>query len=263
LGWKIVRKALDYTIEELERIVLERRKQREYVGNLTKNFSDRLFTAIQTAVVELRRRGLNELGEPRLIDHPAGGGRRALQVPIEDWGIIFVPLVGAARPNIRDEAQIGPISSAICGRIAVFMGNEARRSRSNDYSFARWFLVLWGYGWPRQGSTIEHRFTLLAYALLNSFVKDIFRDLAPAATTLGTRWTPANAPTSSACRAMRLRVSINGSLLPGTAQRTRQILKPRRGSKSPAGTLKLAVDFNRRRRHIFHILYKLRAFRSP
>jgi hypothetical protein len=171
------KKELDYTIEELQRVVLERRKQRDYVNGLTKTFSERLFTALQAAVVEMRQRGLNELGEPRLIDHPAGGGRRALQIPIEDWGIIFVPLVGAARPNIRDEAQIaGAAFKQICGRIAVFMGNEPNEESFYDFIIlpdGSWFA--WGYGWPRQDSTIEDTdFTLLAYALLNSFVKDIF-----------------------------------------------------------------------------------------
>jgi hypothetical protein len=184
------KKQLDYTIAELERIVLERRKQRDFVGGLTKNFSERLFTAIQAAVVEMRQRGLNELGEPRLIDHPAGGGRRALQVPIEDWGIIFVPLVGAARPNIRDEAQIaGSNFKQICGRIAVFMGNEPDEESFYDFIIlpdGSWFA--WGYGWPRQDSTIEDTdFKLLAYALLNSFVKDIYVTWrARRDTTLGT-----------------------------------------------------------------------------
>jgi hypothetical protein len=183
------KKQLDYTIEELERVLLERRKQREHVASLTRNFCDRLFTALQTSVLEMRSRGLNELGEPRFIDHPAGGGRRALQIPIEDWGIIFVPLIGAARPNIRDEAQIaGSNFKQVCGRIAVFMGNEPNEESFYDFIIlpdGSWFA--WGYGWPRQDSTIEDTdFTLLAYGLLNSFVKDIFVTWRPRReTTLG------------------------------------------------------------------------------
>lgn len=171
------KKALALAVEELERILLERRRQREFVTNLTKNFSEKLFNALKTAIYDLRERGLIELGEPRLIDHPAGGGRRALQVPIEDWTIIFVPLVGTARPSIRDEAQIpGQAFKQICGRIAVFIGSEPTEESFYDFiilSDGSWFA--WGYGWPRQDSTIEDTdFNLLAYALLNSFIKDIF-----------------------------------------------------------------------------------------
>jgi hypothetical protein len=180
---------LEYTIEELQRIVLERRKQRDHVTNLTKKFADNLFNALHSAVLDLRERGLAELGEPRLVDHPAGGGRRALQIPIEDWNIIFVPLVGAARPNIRDEAQIhGAAFKQICGRIAVFIGSEPTEESFYDMIIlpdGSWFA--WGYGWPRQDSTMEDTdFTLLAYALLNSFVKDIFVTWRPRRdTTLG------------------------------------------------------------------------------
>ncbi len=168
---------LERAVEELEQVLLERRKQREHVNALTKTFADRLFNAIQAVVAEMRERGLTELGEPRLVDHPAGGGRRALHVPVEDWGIIFVPLIGAARPNFKDEAQIsGAAFKQICGRIAVFIGNDPAEESFYDFiilSSGSWFA--WGYGWPRQDSTIEDTdFTLLAYALMGSFVKDIF-----------------------------------------------------------------------------------------
>ncbi|HLV37007.1 MAG TPA: hypothetical protein VKY59_17920 [Spirillospora sp.] len=171
------KKELDNTIAELQQLLLERRKQRNHLNELTRNFTDRLFAALQSAVLDLRERGLTELGEPRLIDHPAGGGRRALQIPIEDWAIIFVPLVGTARPNIRDEAQIpGAAFKQLCGRIAVFIGSDPAEESFYDFIIlpdGSWFA--WGYGWPRQDSTIEDTdFTLLAYALLNSFVKDIF-----------------------------------------------------------------------------------------
>ena len=91
--------------------------------------------------------------------------------------VSFVPLVGAARPNIRDEAQIAGASfKQICGRIAVFIGSEPDEESFYDFIIlpdGSWFA--WGYGWPRQDSTIDETdFTLLAYGLLNSFVKDIF-----------------------------------------------------------------------------------------
>ncbi|MBZ0303999.1 MAG: hypothetical protein K8J31_29945, partial [Anaerolineae bacterium] len=180
---------LERAVSEVERILLERRRQREYVSNLTRNFADRLFDALKAAIFDLRDRGLVELAEPRLVDHPAGGGRRALQIGIEDWGIIFVPLVGTARPNIRDEAQIpGAAFKQISGRIAVFIGSDPAEESFYDFiilSDGSWFA--WGYGWPRQDSTIEDTdFKLLAYALMNSFIKDIFVTWRPRRdTTLG------------------------------------------------------------------------------
>ena len=170
-------KERDQAIAEIERLLAERRSQREFVTVQTEVFTEKLFNAIHAAVLDLRRRGMSELGEPRIIDHPAGGGRRALQLAIEDWSIIFVPLVGVARPNIRDEAQIpGVFFKQICGRIAVFIGNDPLEESFYDIlilSDGSWFA--WGYGWPRQASTIDETdFEMLAYALVNSFVKDIF-----------------------------------------------------------------------------------------
>ena len=175
--------------KEIETIILERRKQREYVRKQTAEFTEQLFNALKVAAIEIREKGLSEIGEPRLIDHPAGGGRRALQIPIEDWSVIFVPLVGLARPNGRDEAQFaGTFFKQIAGRIAVFIGNEPETNSFFDFLIlpnGAWFG--WGYGWPRQASTIEETdFKLLAYGLLTSFIKDIFSTWRPRAeTTLG------------------------------------------------------------------------------
>ncbi len=94
-----------------------------------------------------------------------------------------------ARPHIRDEAQLPGIAfQQICGRIAVFIGNEPSEEAFYDFlilSDGSWFA--WGYGWPRQASTIEETdFDMLAYALLNSFIKDIFVTWRPRReTTLG------------------------------------------------------------------------------
>ncbi|MBL8162784.1 MAG: hypothetical protein JNJ61_12425 [Anaerolineae bacterium] len=160
----------------LESILLARRGQREYLVQQTAAFTDALFTALQTVIYECQDRGLSELGEPRLIEHPAGAGRRALQVPIEDWSVLFVPLPGTAWPNVRDEAQIpGSSFKEQCGRIAVFIGSEPDAPSFYDFLIlpnGSWFA--WGYGWPRQGSTLDQtNFKQLAYELLASFVKDI------------------------------------------------------------------------------------------
>lgn len=160
----------------LERILLSRRSERDYIQKKTIQFVDSLFSALRTVIYECRERGLSELGEPRLVDHPAGGNRRALQVPIEDWSVIFVPLVGEAWPNARDEAQIpGSAFKELCGRIAVFIGSDPDALSFYDFLIlpnGSWFA--WGYGWPRQESTFESTdFRVLAFELIESFVKDI------------------------------------------------------------------------------------------
>lgn len=169
-------KAVENAYKTLETTLSQRRNQRAFLQKQTSIFTESLFGALQTAIYECRENGLAELGEPRLIDHPAGAGRRALQISIEDWSVIFVPLVGTAWPNARDEAQIpGSAFKELCGRIAVFIGSEPDTASFYDFLIlpnGSWFA--WGYGWPRQASTIEETdFRALAYELLASFVRDI------------------------------------------------------------------------------------------
>ena len=164
------------SFQQLEKVLLSRRDQRAYLNQQTEEFADALFAALQQVVYECRERGLTELGEPRLLDHPAGAGRRALQIPIEDWSVLFVPLVGTAWPNARDEAQIPGVSfKELCGRIALFIGSEPDAPSFFDIlilSNGSWFA--WGYGWPKQAATLEDtNFKSLAYELLASFIRDI------------------------------------------------------------------------------------------
>jgi hypothetical protein len=173
----------------MEEIFSQRRAQREYLNEQTAAFVDTLFATFQSVIDECRQRGITEFGDPRMIDHPAGGGRRALQVPIEDWSVIFVPLVGLARPNIKDEAQIpGSAFKELSGRVAVFIGSEPDANAIYDFLIlpnGAWFA--WGYGWPRHGSTIEEtNFRALCFELLASFAKDIRVTWRPRVeTTLG------------------------------------------------------------------------------
>lgn len=169
-------KSHERLVAEMESSLKDRRSHRQRIIELTKVFTELLFQGLQTAVLDLRERGLTELGEPRLIDHPAGG-RRVLQIPIEDWSIMFVPLVGVARPNLRDEAQLPPAAfKELCGRMAVFIGSDPERRAFYDFLIladGAWFA--WGYGWPRQGAQMDTtNFNELAYELLNSFIQDIF-----------------------------------------------------------------------------------------
>lgn len=180
-------KLVDKAFHQLETVLLARREQRAYLNQQATAFADALFAALQQAVYECRERGLTELGEPRLVEHPAGGGRRALQIPIEDWSVIFVPLVGTAWPNPRDEAQIpGSAFKELCGRIGVFIGSEPDATSFFDFlilSNGSWFG--WGYGWPKQAATLEEtNFHVLAYELLASFVKDIHTTWRSRANTL-------------------------------------------------------------------------------
>jgi hypothetical protein len=176
-------------LSTIEEIFNQRRTQRDYLNQQTTAFVEALFATFNTVIEECRQRGITEFGEPRMIDHPAGGGKRALQIPIEDWSVIFVPLAGLARPNIKDEAQIpGSAFKELSGRIAVFIGSEPDANAIYDILIlpnGSWFA--WGYGWPRHGSTIEEtNFPALCMELLASFAKDIRVTWRPRAeTTLG------------------------------------------------------------------------------
>jgi len=83
-----------------------RRAQQEKIEKLLKEFPRRLYSGFESAVSKALAYGITNLGQPQRIPHPAGGWRQALRLPIDDWSIIIVPLVGAARPNLRDEARI-------------------------------------------------------------------------------------------------------------------------------------------------------------
>jgi hypothetical protein len=171
----------------LENTLIARRDQRAYLNEQTETFAEALFVALQQVIYECQDHGLAELGQPRFLEHPAGGGRRALQIPIEDWSVIIVPLIGTAWPNMRDEAQIpGAAFKELCGRIAVFIGSEPEATSFFDFLIlpnGSWFA--WGYGWPKQATTLEDTdFRALAYELLSSFIKDIHTTWRPRAETL-------------------------------------------------------------------------------
>lgn len=167
----------DKAFEAIEKNLAERRKQRENAKKHTQHFADELFKALQEVAKECQAKGIKEIGTPRLIDHPAIAGKHALNLPIEDWNIVFVPLAGAARPNVRDEAQIAQVAfKRTCGRIAAFIGNDPNTNAFYDFIIlpsGGWFA--WGYGWPLQADTMEDTdFHTLALELLSRFTADIF-----------------------------------------------------------------------------------------
>lgn len=172
----------DHPINLLRRVLTTRQQQLANIERLMQEFSKRLFIGMENAVKKATDAGIPSLGAPRRLQHPAGGWRQALQVQIEDWSVIIVPLVGAAWPNPRDEAQIpGARFKEPCGRIALFVGDNPDAESFYDvllYSDGFWFA--WGYGWPRVADDIEHTdFEVLAFELLASFVKDIHTTWRP------------------------------------------------------------------------------------
>jgi hypothetical protein len=165
-----------HPIHTLRRELNEQRAQRERIERLLQEFTEKLFAGFERAVEVAIASGVKGLHKPRRLPHPAGGWRQALQLPIEDWFVIVVPLVGAARPNVRDEARLPNVRfKELSGRLALFIGDEPTGESFYDilvFSDASWFA--WGYGWPRMADAIATTdFDYLAFELLASFVKDI------------------------------------------------------------------------------------------
>ncbi|MFQ3535936.1 MAG: hypothetical protein SNJ58_08665 [Aggregatilineales bacterium] len=165
-----------HPIHTLRKELNEQRKQRERVEQLLQDFTGKLYAGFEQAVEIALQMGIKGLHKPRRLPHPAGGWRQALQLQIEDWFVVIVPLVGAARPNIRDEARLPNARfKELCARIALFIGDEPTGESFYDvliFSDASWFA--WGYGWPRMADAIEATdFNYLAFELLASFAKDI------------------------------------------------------------------------------------------
>lgn len=164
-------------ITRLDKLTRSRVESRNHLNAILQDFTERLFVALERAVDDLQAAGIKGLGKPRRITHPAGGDREALQLFIEDYNIIFVPMNGVARPNTEDEARIPPVQfKELCARIAVFLTNEPQATAFYDFilfSDRSWFA--WGYGWPKQQDDIEQTdFDSLALELLDSFIRDIF-----------------------------------------------------------------------------------------
>ncbi|MCE7946998.1 MAG: hypothetical protein DYG88_06175 [Chloroflexi bacterium CFX4] len=165
-----------HPLHALRREMNEQRAQREKIEQLLEQFTQKLYGGFENAVATATAAGVKGLHKPRRVPHPAGGWRQALQLPIEDWFVILVPLVGAARPNVRDEARLPNTRfKELSGRIALFVGDDPMGESFYDFLIfadASWFA--WGYGWPRVADDIAVTdFDYLAFELLTSFVKDI------------------------------------------------------------------------------------------
>jgi hypothetical protein len=177
----------NHPINDLRKELTTRRAQMENIERLMQAFTERLYGHFEEAIGKAAQLGIPGLGKPRRIPHPAGGWRHVLQLSIEDWSIFLVPLIGAARPNPRDEARIpGARFKELCGRIALFVGDEPSGESFYDFLlFSDGFWFAWGYGWPRESNDIETTdFELMVFDLLASFVKDIHTTWRPRKATI-------------------------------------------------------------------------------
>jgi hypothetical protein len=179
----------EHPINELKKELTRRIEQREQVEHLMQVFTQRLFDSFEAAIAQTMALGVPGLAKPRRIPHPAGDWRQAMQIFIEDWSVIIVPLAGAAWPNPRDEARITPVKfKEPCGRIALFLGDDPGAESFYDFLiFADGSWFAWGYGWPRVADDIEKTsFETMAFELLTSFVKDIHATWRPRRVAAGT-----------------------------------------------------------------------------
>ncbi len=179
----------EHPLHALKKELQQRKSQRELVETLMREFTAKLFDAFESSIQRTTNDGIPGFGKPRRIAHPSGDWRQALQIYIEDWSVIFVPLVGVAWPNPRDEARINSAKfKEPCGRIAAFWADEPNETSFYDFLIfpdGSWFA--WGYGWPRTVDNIESTdFEFMTFEILTSFVKDIH-----------TTWRPRNDTTLS------------------------------------------------------------------
>jgi len=163
-------------LTSLDRTMRERQQTRERLNAILREFSSQLFAALEKALAELSAHGTPGIGKSRRLVHPSGGSREGLEIIVEDWSIIFVPLLSLARPNLADEARIPPYQfKETCGRIAVFLTGDPQGKAFYDFIIFQdesWFA--WGYGWPKQQDAIDSTdFEALAWELLLSFARDI------------------------------------------------------------------------------------------
>lgn len=177
----------DQILREMQKVMNQRQQERAQIQKMLTFFSQALFDAFQNAVTLAQQAGIRAFGTPRRLQHPAGQGLSILQLFIEDWSLMLVPLIGAARPAIKDEAQIPPVRfKELSGRIAAFISEDPNTPSFYDFLIftdGSWFA--WGYGWPRQSSTLEGTdFDALAMELLLSFGRDIYTVWSTRAETL-------------------------------------------------------------------------------
>lgn len=165
-------------LNEIEETLTKRKQDTERLEHLLETFTNRLFSGFEEAIELVHGRGIHNISKARYLNHPIGGWRRVMQIGIDDWRIIMVPMIGMARPNLKDEAMIpGSYFKEPCARVAFFLMQQDDPQTTAFYDAiillnGSWFA--WGYGWPKQQDDAENtNYTNLALDMLSSFVKDI------------------------------------------------------------------------------------------
>lgn len=187
----------EQVIKEMQQAMQQRSQLREEILDALKHFTNSLFIALEKAVAVAQQSGIQAFNTPRRLAHPGGNGLSILQLFIEDWSIVLVPLMGVARPALKDEAQVpGARLKEPTGRIAAFLSEDPSTAAFYDFLVfhdGSWFA--WGYGWPRQQATLEDTdFEALAFELLFSFGRDIYTVWPTRAETVLKQATDKNRP---------------------------------------------------------------------
>lgn len=167
---------LKKTIQEIDQNMRGAYSSQTAIEEYVDLFTQRLFDGLESFVDELISLGVPGIQKTRRLKVPTG--KKALQLQIAGYKILFVRLMETAWANPRDEARVpGAKFKEECGRIAVFLSENPDRESFYDFliwSDGSWFA--WGYGWPRQDSELNQTdFRALAAELVSSFVKDIHR----------------------------------------------------------------------------------------
>jgi hypothetical protein len=165
-------------LNEMANAMQQRQKQRDQIRQQVIEFTEKLFDGLENAATQARQAEILAYGPPKRLPHPAAQELSILQLFIEDWKVVLVPMIGAARPAFKDEAQIpGAKFKELSGRIVVYIGDNPSTGAFYDFLIFTdhsWFA--WGYGWPRQSDDIDHTdFEQLGFELLLSFGRDIYK----------------------------------------------------------------------------------------
>jgi hypothetical protein len=174
-------------LTEMANAMQSRQQERDEVRQKVAEFTEKLFAGLEKAAKHARDAGIIAYGLPKRLPHPAGNGLTILQLFIEDWKVVLVPMVGAARPALKDEAQVPAAKfKEVTGRIVAYIGDNPSTPAFYDFLIFgdnSWFA--WGYGWPRQSDDIANTdFEQLGYELLLSFGRDIYKVWSTRAETM-------------------------------------------------------------------------------
>lgn len=159
----------------------ERQVERARIQSALSDFVEALFDSLENAVMLAQQAGIRGYATPQRHPHPAENGLSILEIFIEDWSVQLVPMIGAARPALRDEPQVtGSRLKELVGRVGVFIPHDPDQALYDFIVFGDGSWFAWGYGWPKAQSSLQGTdFEQLALELLLSFGRDIFTTWPP------------------------------------------------------------------------------------